>query len=183
MSTVRHRGEGGFTLVEVLLVVAISSAIMVPLLGWMIVGLRTEETVVRSSARELSQNLLADRFPADVAAARSVVIGGGDCVGVAPSRTVVLQLTRPTGSVVYALVPGEQQLLVLQRSECAPDGTLTATRDLASGIVAPAATGVSVTCETVASRPADACVRVVLSAQTDDGRIAVTGYRRAGVDR
>ena len=51
----RQRSQEGFTLIEVMLVVFVSSIIVLPLLGWMIMAFRVETQVKETSAEILAE--------------------------------------------------------------------------------------------------------------------------------
>ena len=70
------RGQGGFTLMEMLLVVAISGIIAVPIFAWMVTAFRTQEVVQRTSKATNATNQLTQFFPRDLSSASFVTVGG-----------------------------------------------------------------------------------------------------------
>lgn len=107
--TGRTRGEHGYTLLELIVVVAVSAMILVPLLAWTITGFRVEERAQVQSAETKASNLLSLNVGRDLAEAASVTRVASDCApsGAGSGGEVVLGTVSggadPT-TVVYSVV-------------------------------------------------------------------------------
>lgn len=75
------RGQGGYTLIEVLLVVGVSAIILVPVLAWTVLALRSNPITQDGLVRTADTGLLGAYLPGDVATAGSAADSGDDCVG------------------------------------------------------------------------------------------------------
>lgn len=74
------RSQSGFTLVEVLVVVAVTGLLVVPLAAWIALAARTSGDVQRSEADSAVVSLLSTYLGRDVSGASTVVRGGtGTC--------------------------------------------------------------------------------------------------------
>jgi len=105
----------GATLIEVLLAVVIGGVIMGPLVGWILVGYRQQDTTQRRIADDFSTNLLETYFTADVQNGSVITAGGDDCPGGKgaavsgdPERVLLFSAVTADGSsrVAYTINPG-----------------------------------------------------------------------------
>ena len=138
-ASLRGRSQEGVTLVETLAVLAISSIIMIPLLGWAVLAIQEQEAALNRNVDGASIGLLRTYFVRDVASANGAATGaaaeGTDCSGgagaaTAPAQTL-LHLERDGGEyVVYNEVTSSGGVgLSIWRREC--DGpTLMATTEV-----------------------------------------------------
>ena len=165
-ASLHRRSQEGVTLIETLAVLAISSIIMIPLLGWAMLAIQEQESALNRNIDGASIGLLRTYFVRDVASAKGAATGaaaqGTDCSGgagaaTAPAQTL-LRLERNAGeSVVYNEVTSSGGVgLSIWRREC--DGTtLTATTEVVDR-VAPG--GTAATCSARAGAPETDCGRV-----------------------
>ncbi|MFN8050423.1 MAG: prepilin-type N-terminal cleavage/methylation domain-containing protein [Acidimicrobiales bacterium] len=183
----RRRGQGGFTLVEVILTISIGSIVMLPLLAWMVLGFRTQVVVGTASSRTAATNLLGAYLPRDVAAAK-VTLGGSDCPSVpavnvgsppyGPDR-IVFSVAGATTTVKYVLRPEDATVGTLIRRVCVGGGVDDTV--IADGVKMTAASPVSATCSARASysEPASDCGRLDVTVVLNDGRsLDVSASRR-----
>jgi prepilin-type N-terminal cleavage/methylation domain-containing protein len=183
LTAARVSAEAGFTLMEVLLALVISSAIVIPLLAWMILGYRQQTTVTVQSHDDNATNQLSIELPPDVASSALAATTGADCVG---GTTVVLQLQRtadPAKRVVYAVIEttvGGQALGTLVRREC--DGASPAgATEISDQLTRPASGWPGIVECTPASGQPDACRQVTVTLTGPRGRpMSVTATRRLG---
>jgi len=150
----RGRGEAGFTLVELVVTIAILGIVMTPLAAAFVFGLRTSEESNNRVANANDAELLAIFFPPDVHAAGSAA--GDVAVGAAAGTTCsgtpnVVTLTgrgqetsssaQTTWTSAYAVVAGEAGGWRLIRARCidgGPPATITVARNLAGASAASA---------------------------------------------
>lgn len=180
-----RRGEGGFTLLEMLITVAISGMIAIPVLAWMVTALKTEEVVDRNSTISSSTNELAHYFPRDMSSAAAVTLPGAPCNGGAPSDVVVLTLANHdlTEVISYVAVDDGNGSATLVRRTCTPALAVTRETKLFEKIGLPVATHVVATPHAITGRPADPSGRVDLVVTPVGGvPVEVTGSRRTGSD-
>jgi len=78
----RPRGQSGYTLIELLLVVALSGVIFVPLMAWTGLAIQQQPVIQDGLLRTSSAGLLGAYFPKDVAVAGKATVFGN---GTAPS--------------------------------------------------------------------------------------------------
>jgi prepilin-type N-terminal cleavage/methylation domain-containing protein len=95
----RPRSDAGFTLVELLLAIAILGVVIGPLAGGIIVGLRTmDQTSNRYSASNDAQ-VLARYLPPDVLSANTGIVNGmSTCTGTGNRKLQLTSNTNGTGS-------------------------------------------------------------------------------------
>ena len=145
-ASLRGRSQEGVTLVETLAVLAISSIIMIPLLGWAVLAIQEQEAALNRNVDGASIGLLRTYFVRDVASANGAATGaaaeGTDCSGGAGAATAAVQtllrLERDDGEyVVYNEVSSSGGVgLSIWRREC--DGTtLTATTEVVDRVARP----------------------------------------------
>ncbi len=164
----RSRGQCGFTLVEVLLATAITSIVMLPLIGWAAFALRQETKVKETDAAAAALGLVQGYLPRDVGSARTATAAASstdDCAGVAGDprggggtvRLVTMPAVGPRA--VWATSVGADGRTSLWRRQCAAAGgpVLGATR-LVSDV-----RSVSVTCSDRNGRTDDPCGQVLLA--------------------
>jgi len=130
---VRRRSQGGFTLIELILTICISSMIILPLLAWMILAFHSQEVVTTTSSESAGRNQLAVYLARDVGSASLVTVGGSDCVaspappGPRPDVVVMSSTgggaTAPRVSYVLTAVDADSSRLV--RRTCDTTGTMT----------------------------------------------------------
>ena len=140
----QQHGQGGYTLLEVVVVIGIVSVIMVPVLGWMLTGMRAADTAERSGDDTFSVSLVSAYFGRDVGSAWNTQSGGSDCAGGEGSAGQVIasmSRTNPTGEIrrsVYSVVSRAGRSS-LYRRECGVSNATTAASELAFDIQRPAA--------------------------------------------
>lgn len=180
-------GQGGFTLIEVLITIAIGAVIMVPLLAWMTLGYQTQVSLTNNSSRTAARNLVASYLPRDVGAATSVDPVPTDCANPVPGGAgaadrVVLSMVAAGASpvrTVYLVRPVDAESAVLVRRTCT--GSQVEDIELVERVDLPMSTSVAAACEGPCNQRFG---RVNLSIRLVDGRgtINVTASRRIGSD-
>lgn len=178
------RGQGGFTLMEMLLVVAISGIIAVPIFAWMVTAFRTEEVVQRTSKATNATNQLTRFFPRDMSSASVVTVGGANCAGAAPGDFVAVSLLNHDLSRLVAYVgtdaAGRGQLV---RRTCTPAGPVIEETVIVENVGLPLNANLAATPQSIPSRPLDQSGRVDLTVTPSRGApLTVTGSRRTGSD-
>ncbi len=73
------RGQGGFTLVELLLALVVSALVATPLAMWMVMGYRTHDQVTKRSHDDDAAVFLATALQRDVLGADVAARGGAGC--------------------------------------------------------------------------------------------------------
>lgn len=185
--TSRRRAEAGVTLIETLIVVAISGLIMVPLLGWGLTAMKTQAIMRDSNLDSASVGLLRTYFIRDVASADSAKTAaaaeGTDCTGGAgaaqsDAETVLRLATGATTYVTYNVTTDSDGTgTSIWRREC-DDATLVATAEMVRR-VDEAST--SVTCSPRTGAPSSDCGRIHMdTATTDGGAVSMTATIRTG---
>jgi len=182
-----RRGQGGFTLIEMLLVIAISGIIAVPVLAWMVTAFKTEEVVQRTSKATNASNQLAQFFPRDMSSASNVTLGSSaaNCAGAPATDTVIASILNHDLSqqVVYVAVESGSGAAQFVRRTCTPSGPSTSQSVLVEKVALPIATSIKTTAGTLPNRAGDANARVDLAVTPSQGpEITVTGSRRTGSD-
>jgi len=182
-----RRGQGGFTLIEMLLVIAISGIIAVPVLAWMVTAFKTEEVVQRTSKATNASNRLSQFFPRDMSSASNVALGStaANCAGAPATDVVIASILNHDLSqrVVYVAFEDGAGGARFVRRTCTPTGPSTSQSVLVEKVALPISTSITATPTTLPSRPGDANARVDLTVTPSRGvAITVTGSRRTGSD-
>ncbi len=182
------RRQSGVTLIETLAVLAISSIIMIPLLGWGLVAIQEQDAVLDRNTDGVSIGFLRTYFVRDVASATDAKIGtyaeGTDCTGGAGAGTGAETLLRlsvdDTKYVVYNEVTSSIGAgLSIWRREC--DGTTLVAATEVVDRVATGTTAVTCTARDGAPVAEDDCGRVSFRLTTEDAEtVAMTAIVRAG---
>ena len=110
--SLRHRRtQDGVTLIETLAVLAISSLIMIPLLGWGLLAIQEQDAIFTRNTDGASIGLLRTYFVRDVASATGSAVdeaATGDCSGgdgAAATRTRLLRLEGHDGQYIVLARP------------------------------------------------------------------------------
>lgn len=161
-------GQGGMTLIEILIGIVIAGIIMTPLSAWALGTLRTQNISKDELGRANSTGLLNSYFLRDAASARNVALeadGARDCTSppgpASPSAggRVVLRLFQAgtgTRSVVYSEAGGSGSTpAVLWRRVCGSTGELVEATKVFSRVVFGS---VGAGCPEPSSTAANACV-------------------------
>ena len=175
--------EAGMTLVELLVVVAISGLIMPVLAGAFLVGWRTTDATVTSLSDSRNRQVAPSLFTRDVQQANTVDTSSADPTCTTAGDTLLVRMrwteTDATGSatnraVAWVLTTGTERLV--ERRYCADGTTLTGSVTGTHGAVGtPTVTCKSATGSTVACGSA---VSVDLSVTDSSGAFTATGRRR-----
>jgi hypothetical protein len=193
------RGQAGYTLLELLLVVALSLLIMAPLTTWMILVMREQPAQRDGMLATAWAEVLRGYFPEDVAVAgaaddyRGAQPEGGmwdtwrqDCAGGAAQdgrRLVVLlsQAAQPV-KILYSVVQEPGGIASLWRTECvAATGVLVSERRVLDEVVDdPARTTATCTSAALANGDPDAPCRQIrlVVARSNDRSIELSATRR-----
>lgn len=181
----RARSQVGLTLVEVLLTIAISGIITIPVLAWMVTGFKTEQVVRDSSDLTRATNQVNRHFTRDMSSASVVTIAGSNCVGSPASETVLVSMLNHdmTRLTVYAGVSGDRVGQLVRRT-CDPTaGTVDEEATLLENVALPLSANLTATPSTIPGRPGDPAARVDLTITARTGAVLrVTGSRRTGSD-
>lgn len=190
-------GDGGFTLIEVLVATAISMIIVVPVLAWSMLGFREQDASQKRMEDDSASDLLDTYLARDVQSAATIVAGGSDCLGGSgavvagnPDATVLFSVEVKDGSrVAYtavAPVPGGEGRTIWRRT-CPSGGGgdgLTAASEVAFQMGLPQGSALwsdAVTCADRVGRTADSCGQVRLSFTGQSGRaVTVSATKRIG---
>lgn len=177
----RGASAGGFTLIEVILSVALAAAIILPLLAWMQVGLSSQDTSTRRIDDNIGTNLLTTWFPRDVqnAANGSVATFGANCSGgTATGGTVALSVIG-SSAILYTVTTGDQGAGLWRRvcTTIGAGGTL-----ISELLLVPGATSATVTCANRQnSTIGEICWQVTMTVTGRTSQpIVVTTTRRTG---
>lgn len=181
------RDERGVALVEALLVVAVTAILALPMLAWMITGLRAGAASEDRSVVTAARNQVTTYFARDGASAESVVVAGADCAGGrSGGGSVIVTMARPSEStsIVYVALGDAGGAVEIWRRRC--DGAdLVDETPLTAGAVAPAGGwAAAATCVAGDGDPADPCASVTLDVPLAGGEhVRTTAYRRIGGPR
>lgn len=148
------RSEAGFTLVEMLMAVAVLGIISLPLTNAVVVGLRTSDRTAKVLVASADRQMLANYLPPDAlsATAATTAAAAGGCLAPAGTRVVLLTWSEFTGTVTtyasdYRLVPvGTTTKLV--RDRCVLGGAaeaVTVAHDATAAAAAIGTGGVAIT--------------------------------------
>jgi prepilin-type N-terminal cleavage/methylation domain-containing protein len=200
----KRHDEGGFTLVELMVSIAILALALMPILAWMSLGFRTEQDIQRRSHDARVTNLLAQYLPLDVQSAAEVSTQGDPCPladgstvppvpGPSPAEalppgtveTVVLALVHPdvgSGAVrtIYGVEEASDGTGALWRTRCdVATGSLSSRVLLANHLIRPASGWRSlVSCEPTGALP-QSCRQVTVVVRTrSNAPISVTALQR-----
>lgn len=172
---------------ELLLVLAVSGLLVAPLLGWIVVSLKSQESVKERSSEATSTNVSTRYMTRDVARSSAVALGGTDCAGGTAGGTVLFTVVRlrpsSVSAVSYAIVDGPRGHNRLVRRECpTPGAPITDEVRLADRLQVPSAGWASaVTCGDRTGRTGDTCGVVTLEVKFASGRpLHVVATRRIG---
>lgn len=147
-------GQRGATLLELLLALAITLLIAVPLSSWTWTTLRHQRGAAEVLANTTDAGRVGRAFTRDVASARSITTSGGDCTGggAGAGGTVRLSMQASgahTHQTVYTEAPTDPADpgggSSLWRRVCLANGSLVGSTELFSGVVPGT---VAVTCPT-----------------------------------
>jgi prepilin-type N-terminal cleavage/methylation domain-containing protein len=139
-----NRGaQAGFTLIEVIVVLAISTLIAVPVTAWAISTLRQQDLSQALLRNAVNTGTIGSHFSKDVASAAQLIAhpGGGDCDGGGSGSggDVVLSVVPSASSnrVVYSEAPSGAATghNTLWRRECGPTGALASATELFERVV------------------------------------------------
>ncbi|MFZ4518399.1 MAG: hypothetical protein ACOYOP_08415, partial [Microthrixaceae bacterium] len=204
----RRRRQGGYTLLEIVLVVGVLAVVMIPLLAWTVLAFqRSSDDTVTSATRGFTQ--VSRYLDADVAVARSVavpvsgvrpgnpcpVVSSGDpdeTVNVVTTKTWLTTLDTSGRSVVYLtdrLTPaGRPEVIRLFRLTCS-NGVSRPAELLVSGLKEvpnPAGPGTVEAAVSCTSRPGlvETCgIPTVRLQAAAGGDVTVRSVRRLGAPR
>lgn len=178
-----RRRDAGVTLVELLVVVAITGIVMPPLVGALTVGWRTTDETVGRLADNRNRALTPSMFTRDVQAARAVDTSTADptCTSAGDSLLVRFRWTETDSAgtardraASWVLVGGADP--TVQRRYCEDASTLTSSVAVAHGVTGtPTVACRSATGSTV---PCASAVRVEVSVTDAGGTYTATGRRR-----
>jgi hypothetical protein len=168
--------------------IVVASMVLVPLLAWMVSGIRIGERLEIASSATLDSNLLTAYLPRDVASSGTAAGGGADCPGGAGSGgTVLLRLTPaadPAGTIAYTAHDDGSGISSIWRRACS-GGSITADDEILRDIRTP--TGgwaTAVTCAARVGVTADPCGRVTMRLTTSRGvLVEAVATRRVGGPR
>jgi prepilin-type N-terminal cleavage/methylation domain-containing protein len=151
MTRRRSPDSGGFTLVEVMIAIVVSTAIVVPLSAWIVLAFRQHGEIIERSHIDDGTSFASVSFTRDANSANSVALGGADCdVGLsglpaasAPGTTVLISFSYDDNGngesrTVY-LVTSTPDGAVLERHRCDATGALDRSTTIADHLSAPSA--------------------------------------------
>lgn len=183
----RHRGQSGFTLVEVLITTAIGAIIMVPLLAWMTLAFQTQVSLTNNSARTAARNLVASYLPRDVVGAKTIDLVPADCVTTPPVsgpsgvQRVVLSMVAAGATparTVYLVRQVDSTSAVLVRRTCV--GPVVDDTEIVEHVALPISTSVTASCQPCNQRLGRVDLSIALA--EGQGSIKVTASQRIGSD-
>ena len=194
----RRRGfvtQAGFTLIEVLLVVALSAVIFAPLMLWVGLAINQQPIIKDGILRTASAGLLGSYFPKDVAVAGQATVSfnastpswAADCVAVAgvpnPGSGGARQVAMIAGGtdvykVIYSAAPAAadpaKQSLWRQTCNAATNLLITSTEVFAD--IQPGSTVATCTSE-LGDKPCRQ-IKIQVTSATTDRVVTVQGTRR-----
>jgi len=183
----RGSGQGGFTLIEILVAIAISALLLVPLSAWTILALRQQPVLQDQMLRTATSGFLGSYWPSDVtiagkAATDTTAAWASDCPGLGPGRGSVQAVMVTGGTDIYKAVYSEApasddaSLRSVWRRTCdVGTGALLSVTEVFEDVVAGST---DVICT---SQPGDSnCreMRLVTRARTQANPIQVSATRR-----
>lgn len=174
--TTRDRSQAGATLLEVMTSLTIGFAVTVPLMAWIVLGLRTTADTEITSSQSRSRNLLGTYLVGDASSATAVSLGGARCSDDPdPASEVLLTVQGAATRAVYTVStadPERPSAVSVWRRVCDPASTTTSTTRLVDEVVIPAAGWPSVvTCTDRAGLTGDGCGIVAITFETPEGRV------------
>lgn len=114
MRRLRARTQQGFSMLEMLVTLVISSLVIIPVLAWMVIGYRTQDDLQRRSHDDRIASFLSQYFPRDVQTASAAATGGTPCgSGGAPVVAVVGTTTTLDGVTTTTTPPSPPPTVVL----------------------------------------------------------------------
>ena len=197
MRTSRHRDEAGFTLIELMITMAISAVILLPLTSWIFVQIRNQDAAKQQNSDALSSGLLTSYLQQDLAQADAtpgaVLPAGTDCgpgagavAGPSDAVLVVISSGGATGSrLAYTAVRDPLAgTFALWRRVCPASGGLTGETRVGRGfrgvptVSCASRTGVTIPTD------ADVCGQLEITVPgARKGALVVGASRRAGGPR
>lgn len=193
----RPTGQGGFTLVEVLLAVVVAAIVVTPLGMWMVMGYRTHDQVSRRSHDDDAAVFLATALQRDVLGADVAARGGTGCPPADGSTLPedaepILQLTKrdlydveddPVQLTTYAVAevpaPGGGVTGTLIRRVCTNEPPVTSQERVLADRIERPLDGWSrmITCE---GREPDGSEHAAYGPSDQCGRVTLTFIGRSG---
>lgn len=138
--TTRGAGSDGFTLIEVLLVVAIAGVVLVPLMAWSVLVVTQQDDLDNNLQRASATGFVNSFLTRDVASSKYVKDGGAACGGDVVGSLPRLQLI-PAGvdrRIVYVEAPSSDPegpiVRSLWRTECDSNGAIRDAGEIVRGI-------------------------------------------------
>jgi prepilin-type N-terminal cleavage/methylation domain-containing protein len=178
------RSDDGFTLVELLVAVAITAMIVPVLTGALVVGWRTTDATIARIADTSDRQLAPSLFTRDIMSTQSFATTGTACTQAGDTLIVRLTMAQPQDAttppvartVAWVLSSG----LTLDRRWCPAGTTVVSSVTVAQGIIGTP----TATCRLVAGGTSQACSTastdvVDLSVVDAGGTFTATGQRRA----
>ena len=184
-----RRDQRGFSLVEMMVAVALGALLAVPVLTWMFTAVKARDTSVRSSERANVEGLLRRYLVPDISGSGAGATTATDCVGgISGGGTVVLELTSGSSGpsrVLYSVLTNAKGESALWRRACDGPGLLAAETRIANRLRRPPSGWHDlVDCRDRPGLTADTCGQVeVAFGVSGSPAFAVTASRRSGPPR